>query len=411
MNNPWKVLARAFHLADNIIRIIPAIKSPETSIKRNSPLRSRGRSPLEPIRMPPRRRQTLCIITPPRHGHHNPQSRNGQKPHKLQKHEQIARPRAQLGTHAIQPRDDQEPQNRHSLVNPLPGPGFLPYRAPESPNDILPEDNRDNRRTARFQHSDRTPREQEPRPLPEDLGQVDLGPSIQGDGAAKLGIARRAGPGQQAGDEPDEEGGGGRAGVGGDGGRGGEDSGADDEADDEGEAVEVGEGLVLLERVVGVCCAGVCHAGAAEGSIARTASGCAAAARGRGGEREEGGVEVEGAGDGVGAGVGTGALGVLGVVVGGGEGEFAAGGRTAGGGRGGVVFGSVVMVGGGERGEFEAVAGRMEGGRWVLILLLDHFGRAGGGHPLPSRGTICMYILREVGVGAHEASEGEVQGQ
>ncbi|KAI7506242.1 hypothetical protein KC367_g1 [Hortaea werneckii] len=149
MNNPWKVLARSFHLADDIIRIIPAIESPETSIERNSPLRSRGRSPLEPIRMPPRRRQTLCIITPPRHGHHNPQSRNRQKPHKLQKHEQIARPCAQLGTHTIQPRDDQEAQNRHPFVNPLPGPGFVPHRAPESPNDILPENNRDNGRTAR----------------------------------------------------------------------------------------------------------------------------------------------------------------------------------------------------------------------------------------------------------------------
>ena len=276
-------------------------------------------------------------------------------------------------------------------MNPLPRPRFLADHAPKSPDDVLAKNNRNNGRRSRFQHRNRTPSKQEARPLPEYLGQVDLRATIKRDSATELGIARRARPGEQAGDEPDEQGGGGGAGVGGDGGRGGEDAGADYEADDEGEAVEVGEGFVFLERVVAGAVGG---AGSAEWSVAYAGAGSAsaAAARGGGGEREEGGVEVEGAGDGVGAAGGTGALGVFGVVVGGGEGEFAAGRGTAGGGGGGVVVGSVVMVGGGEGGEFEAVAGRVEGGRWVLMLLLDHFGMVGGGHPLPVRG---MYILRE----------------
>lgn len=52
-----------------------------------------------------------------------------------------------------------------------------------------------------------------------------------------------------------------------------------------------------------------------------------------------------------------------------------------------MVIRVVVMVGGGEGGEFEAVAGRVEGGSRVL--LLHHFGMVGRGHYLTLGG---MYV-------------------
>lgn len=243
------------------------------------------------MRLPIVTRTLVLVPGEARNGNHDPYYGHAQQRQKLQKHEDVRRSGPQLRAHTVEQGNKEQSRKRNGLVDPRACINGI--RADDCADKVLAKDDGDDGRGAGFEDHDRAPREEEARPFPEYLGEVDLCAAVEGDGTTELGVGRRAGPGEDAGHDPDYEccAWGARIAVDLRGRR--EDAGANDEADDEGEAIQICQALVLLqapavERLRGIQ-AGI-H-GSAEGRVTGR--------RGRQGEQVRG--KVEGGGDGVGA--------------------------------------------------------------------------------------------------------------
>lgn len=204
----------------------------------------------------------------------------------FEEHEDVGAAGAEAGGDAVEGGDEDEAGQGNGLVQP--GAGVDGVGANDGADQVLAEDDGDDGSRAGLEDGDGAPGEEEAGPLAEDLGQVDLGAAVEGDGAAELCIAGGAGPGQDAGDDPDHQRGARGAGVLVDLRGRGEDAAADDEANDERHAVEEGQALVLLER-----------GGRVEGGVRGGAQGRVALGGARQGEQAGG--KVKGRGDAVGA--------------------------------------------------------------------------------------------------------------
>jgi hypothetical protein len=109
---------------------------------------------------------------------------NAKQCKKLQKHEEVRRPHAQLGRNTIQQRNESESADGHALINPrIDRRGISPN---ECTNDVFAKNDSDDGCRARFEHADRRPSEKETGPFAKDLGQVDLSAAIQRYRASQL---------------------------------------------------------------------------------------------------------------------------------------------------------------------------------------------------------------------------------
>lgn len=225
------------------------------------------------------------------HGNHDADDEDAQQGHELEEHEDVGAAGAQLGGHAVQGGDDDQPRQGDGLVQP--GAGVDGLGANGGAHQVLAEDDGDDGGGPGLQHRHGAPGEQEARPLAEDLGQVHLRAAVERDRPAQLSVAGGARPRQHARDGPDDQRGARRPGVlvhlrGRR-----EDAAAYDQPNHQRQPVEVRQALVLLQRPA------IERAGGVERGVGRRAE-RRVALRGAG-EGEQVGREVERGRDAVGA--------------------------------------------------------------------------------------------------------------
>lgn len=270
--------------------VVPAVKGPQPSVEGDGPVADVVRGVVEPALLLP---VGVCVaaVGEARGSDDDAYDEDAEQSNKLEEHEDIGAAGAELGGDAVEGGDEDQADEGNGLVEP--GAGVDGVCANDGADEVLSKDDGDDGSRARLEDGDGAPGEEEAGPLAKDLGEVDLGAAVEGDGAAELSVAGGARPGQDAGDDPDDERGARGAGVLVDLRGRGEDAAANDEANDERQAVDKRQALVLLER------AGVEGAGRVEGRVGGRAEG--RVALGGAGEGEQVGRKVKGRRDAVGA--------------------------------------------------------------------------------------------------------------